>query len=127
MSKTIAEKLQIKPGTTLWVSHPDHAELIGKLPSGVDTVALEDADAAVLFADDAGSLRASLEDNAGHLDAPAVFWVAYPKSSRSDVDRDSLWPILREHDMRPIGQVSIDDVWSALRFRPLNPGEEFNP
>jgi hypothetical protein len=28
--------------------------------------------------------------------------------------------------MRPIGQVAIDDTWSALRFRPLAPGETFS-
>lgn len=27
--------------------------------------------------------------------------------------------------MRPISQVAVDDVWSALRFRPLKEGEEF--
>jgi hypothetical protein len=25
--------------------------------------------------------------------------------------------------MRPIAQVAVDDVWSALRFRPLEEGE----
>jgi hypothetical protein len=26
--------------------------------------------------------------------------------------------------MRPNSQVALDDIWSALRFRPLQPGEE---
>jgi hypothetical protein len=39
------------------------------------------------------------------------------------VNRDSLWPILAEHGLRPVSQVAIDDVWSALRFRALRPGE----
>jgi len=34
-----------------------------------------------------------------------------------------LWPILAELGMRPIGQVSLGDVWSAMRFRPDRPGE----
>jgi hypothetical protein len=34
-----------------------------------------------------------------------------------------LWPILGEHGLRPVTQVSIDQVWSALRFRPLKEGE----
>jgi hypothetical protein len=25
--------------------------------------------------------------------------------------------------MRPVSQVAVDEVWSALRFRPLRPGE----
>jgi hypothetical protein len=34
-----------------------------------------------------------------------------------------LWPILSEYAMRPIGQVAVDEVWSALRFRALKEGE----
>jgi hypothetical protein len=49
--------------------------------------------------------------------------VAYPKAGRADNNRDSLWPILAGYGLRPIGQVAIDDVWSALRFRPLAEGE----
>ncbi|HEV3505874.1 MAG TPA: hypothetical protein VHS79_08535 [Actinomycetes bacterium] len=35
----------------------------------------------------------------------------------------TLWPILSELGLRPVTQVSIDQVWSALRFRPLRQGE----
>jgi hypothetical protein len=52
-----------------------------------------------------------------------VLWVVYPKDNRTDLNRDSLWPILAAHGLRPITQVAVDDVWSALRFRPLKPGE----
>jgi hypothetical protein len=45
------------------------------------------------------------------------------KGDRTDVNRDNLWPILSEHGMRPVTQVSIDQVWSALRFRSLKDGE----
>jgi len=52
-----------------------------------------------------------------------AFWVAYPKGGRADINRDTLWPILAEHAFRPIGQVALDETWSALRFRPIKPGE----
>ena len=61
---------------------------------------------------------------AGDLDKPRVLWVAYPKGNTSDVNRDSLWPIVAEFGMRPNGQVAIDDRWSALRFRANREGEE---
>jgi hypothetical protein len=48
-------------------------------------------------------------------------------SSPTDINRDSLWPILSEHGMRPISQVAVDETWSALRFRALREGEAFNP
>ena len=39
------------------------------------------------------------------------------------MNRDTLWPILAEYGLRPISQVAVDEVWSALRFRPLREGE----
>lgn len=44
-------------------------------------------------------------------------------SHRADLNRDTLWPVLGEYGMRPVSQVAVDEVWSALRFRPLKPGE----
>ncbi len=122
--KTVASKMLIKPGTSLWTSHPERVELVGPLPEGVELAgAIAGATAALVFADDAGSARAILDEQRDHLTTPAVFWVAYPKGNRTDINRDSLWPILAKYGMRPIGQVAVDEVWSALRFRPLKPGE----
>jgi hypothetical protein len=128
-AKTVAEKLLIKPGITVWASDFSRLEVVGPLPGGVHRVeGLADAEAGVVFADDAASLRAILEVHAGELAAPSVLWVAYPKGNRADINRDTLWPILGEYGMRPITQVSIDEVWSALRFRPLREGEApFSP
>ncbi|HEX7442996.1 MAG TPA: hypothetical protein VF320_03855, partial [Acidimicrobiales bacterium] len=52
--------------------------------------------------------------------ADRLTWVAYPKAGQlgTDLNRDSLASRLTPHGVRPVRQVSIDDVWSALRFRP---------
>jgi len=122
--KSLAEKLLIRPGAPVFLSHPDRAALLGPLPAGAAPVDQpDDAGVAIAFADDAASLRALLAEHGAALAAADVFWVAYPKGNRTDVNRDSLWPILAEHGLRPVSQVAIDDVWSALRFRPLRPGE----
>ena len=123
--KSIAEKLLIKPGVSLWSSQPDRLHLLGPLPAGVTAVELPSTAAvAIVFADDSASVRGVLAKHGDTLVAPEVLWVAYPKANRTDINRDSLWPILAEHGMRPIGQVAIDDEWSALRFRPLKDGEQ---
>jgi hypothetical protein len=83
----------------------------------------EQATTALVFADDAASLRDLLATHQERLARPEVLWVAYPKGNRTDINRDSLWPILGELGLRPVTQVAIDQVWSALRFRPLKPGE----
>jgi len=113
-----------EPASTIWTSDAERLELVGPLPDGVATVdRLEDADVAVLFADDEAGLRAILARTGSELGRPRVVWVAYPKANRTDLNRDTLWPILVGFGMRPITQIAIDEVWSALRFRLLAEGE----
>jgi hypothetical protein len=122
--KTVAEKLQIKPSTTVWSSPADRLNLVGPLPEGASQVdALDQATMGLIFADDAASLRLTLTAHQEHLKRPSILWVAYPKANKTDINRDSLWPILVEYGMRPNGQVAVDDVWSALRFRANKEGE----
>ncbi|MGH2588156.1 MAG: hypothetical protein ACRDJE_24825, partial [Dehalococcoidia bacterium] len=98
--------------------------LLAPLPEGVhEADGLGQATTALVFAADAASLRDILTAHQSQLAGPSTFWVAYPKGNRADINRDTLWPILTEYGMRPIGQVAVDDVWSALRFRPLKEGE----
>ena len=123
-AKSVAEKLLIKPDTTLWSSDDSRLELVEPLPAGVRRVdAPERATTALVFADDAASLRDLLATHKERLARPDILWVAYPKGNRTDINRDSLWPILSELGLRPVTQVSIDQMWSALRFRPLKQGE----
>jgi hypothetical protein len=56
--------------------------------------------------------------DAARLDRLA--WVAYPKAGQlgTDLNRDRLAAALEGQGIRPVRQVALDDVWSALRFRP---------
>ncbi len=124
MTKTIAEKLLIKPNTTIWLSNPAHLPLLTPMPDGVREVdSPATASAAVAFAEDAAAARKLMEEHAEDLKKPAAVWIAYPKANKADINRDTLWPIVAEFDMRPCGQVAIDERWSALRFRANRPGE----
>jgi hypothetical protein len=55
------------------------------------------------------------------LKGDVVFWLAYPKGTsrkyKCDFNRDTSWEMLAPYDMMPVRQISIDDDWSALRFR----------
>jgi hypothetical protein len=68
--------------------------------------------------------RSSLETHrATIIDAAAkdrLTWVSYPKAGQlgTDLNRDSLAALLAQSGLQPVRQISIDDVWSALRFRP---------
>jgi len=47
-------------------------------------------------------------------------WIAYHRAGQlgTDINRDSLAASVAELGIRPVRQVSLDEVWSALRFRP---------
>ena len=51
----------------------------------------------------------------------AVIWFAYPKTSSKkyqvNINRDRGWDALEDAGFKPVRQVSIDQDWSALRFR----------
>lgn len=48
-------------------------------------------------------------------------WIAYPKAGQlgTDLNRDRLAIAARSYGVQPVRQVSIDGVWSALRFRAI--------
>ena len=118
MTKTIAEKLQIKPHTTVWLSHPAHLPLLTPMPEGVrECEDLATASTAVLFGDSAAEVRKLLEEHTDDLAKPGVLWIAYPKGNQADINRDTLWPIAADFNLRPNGQVAIDTRWSGYRAR----------
>ena len=119
---TVARKLQIPTAATVVV--------LG-VPAGVDLEIPGDclvvsdpsveAEAVVSFV-----VRAEdLDDVAGPAIAAAredrLAWIAYPKARQlgTDLNRDVLAGLVEERGAQPVRSVSIDGVWSALRFRPL--------
>ena len=52
--------------------------------------------------------------------ADRLAWIGYPKGGQlgTDLNRDRLVAALAGRGVQPVRQVSIDDTWSALRFRP---------
>jgi hypothetical protein len=52
--------------------------------------------------------------------ADRLTWVAYPKAGQlgTDLNRDIIWRHLLTQGIQGVRQVAIDDVWSAMRFRP---------
>jgi hypothetical protein len=120
---TTAEKLGIKPNSTIWLSNPAQLTLLTPMPDGVrevDTMAT--ASTAVIFANDTAAARRLLEEHAADLTKPAELWVAYLQGESPDLNRDALGPTVADFGLRPNAQVSIDDRWSALRLRPNREG-----
>lgn len=123
-ARTVAQKLLVKPGSAVWVSDPARAGLVGEVPEGVTSApGLAQADVALFLVDDEPSLRAWAAAHHDELGRPRALWLLYPKGNRIALNRDSLWHLMADYDVRPVMQVSVDEVWSALRFRPLTEAE----
>ena len=114
MSETLAQQLQIKPHSTVWVSDPAHIALLTPMPEGVrESDHLATASTAVFFAQDAADAREQLQSHATDLGNPSAVWVACARSSEADLE-----PVAADLGMRTGERLTLDDTWSALRLGP---------
>lgn len=125
MARTIAEKLQIKPGTELLLgtSSPDQRGLLDPLRADVTVVDGVDRDTdgvAVMFAHGREELDALFDEAFPNLTAPRAVWISYPKGNKADINRDSIWKRAEESGWTLNGNISLSDAWSAVRLKPLN-------
>jgi hypothetical protein len=119
-SRPLTERLQLDADTTLLTVGLPRG--VAPLLEGVTTSTKVPAsvDAALLFAKDAAELEAVLAKVEARLTADPLLWFCYPKGTSgvtTDLNRERLWELLAPHDLRPVAQIAVDEVWSALRFR----------
>ncbi|MGH7643421.1 MAG: hypothetical protein ACRENX_10530 [Candidatus Dormibacteria bacterium] len=115
----LAPKLQLRPG--------QHVEMV-MVPDSVaaalgepELTAVGQPEAALLvFVANSAGLEASRAQIVGAALGDRLTWVAYPKSGQlaTDLNRDSLAASLLKNGVQPVRQIAIDEVWSAVRFRP---------
>ena len=124
--KSPAEKLKLRPGMSAAVLFvPADAEL--GLPAG--TKASDDpngADFILLFASTQAEAEERTRRIAPFVGEKTVAWIAYPKGSKSkglDISRDTVARFVRHVGLIVNANFSVDEVWSAVRVRPLRPGE----
>ena len=121
--KTVAEKTHLMPGTTIAVVNraPHIVESLG-LPAGV-IFADDPSEAQIvfLFVNTCVELEALMPPAVDALAPKAQIWVFYRKGSVAaglDMNRDSVWAIAEQMNLRPLGLVGVNDTWSAFRLRP---------
>jgi hypothetical protein len=119
------KKLRILPGQRMLVINapPGYLDAIGGLPEGS---ALEQSgkgpfDFVHLFVREAAELETMGPAARSAVTYDGILWFSYPKLSSgvaSDLSRDIVARIGSGLGLRAVAQVSIDEVWSAIRFRP---------
>ena len=113
---SLAKKLNLKAGTKLRVmGKPKEVDL-----GDVEVTSLANVKDVLVFV----TRIAELDRVAGPMleaaRADRIAWAAYPKAGQlgTDLNRDILSKELQKRGAQPVRQVAIDEVWSALRFRP---------
>lgn len=75
----------------------------------------------LLFAKNQSDIRKHAPMTVKLLKEESLFWIAYPKknsSIKTNLTRDYGWQVLNTLGFKTVSLISIDDTWSALRFRP---------
>ncbi len=121
----LIKKLRLKEGDRALVLNPPagYLEQLADLPAGVrlEQEAEGEFDFVHLFVKDSADLERLYPQARQAIKYDGVFWISYPKGSsgvKTDLNRDILWQKLTGKGIRPVTQIAIDEVWSALRFRP---------
>jgi hypothetical protein len=112
---SLARKLNLKDGMTLRVV---------ARPAGVDlddvVAAKSGADGVLLFVTTLADVRTKAGPVVEAAEGGRLAWIAYPKAGQlgTDLNRDILWQHLKAKGIQSVRQIAVDDVWSAMRFRP---------
>jgi hypothetical protein len=119
--KTVAQKARVKPDATIAVINrvPGIVESLG-LPRGVAFVKPAAARLVFLFVRTRAELEAKMPRAVAALAPGSALWVFFRKGSKDaglDMNRDTVWAVAEELDLRPLGLVGIDETWSAFRLR----------
>lgn len=120
MTRSIAQKLGIRPGTRVFGIDPggEVLGLLDPLPGGVVIAgSADDADAAVLACRCAAELESLLAAHAEALRRIRAPWIAYRKGGRSDINRDSIWRRVEAERLTLNSNVALSEEWSAVRLK----------
>jgi len=123
--KSLVKKLLLRPDQRALILNASagYLEKLGALPAGVslDVEARGVYDFVHLFVGNAADLQRLRPAALAAIRPDGILWISYPKGGAkigTDINRDSLWALMSDSGLRPVTQIAIDDIWSALRFRP---------
>jgi hypothetical protein len=120
---TVAEKLKIKEGQTLFPVNapPGFKNNLAPLPAGV--IISETAKSfhqVHWFVMDKAQMEKEMKKVLKLVQDDVTCWIYYPKGSskvQTDLTRDKGWDELLKQDMQWLTLISFDDTWSAFAMR----------
>ncbi len=122
--KTIAEKLQVKPGRKFLLVNPprEYRSVLGQLPAGAKLLQAptEPAESIQVFIANRHELEEQLPQLKSALAPNGMIWVTYYKGTsktKPDINRDSINSYAQSIGMQGVAMISIDQDWAALRIK----------
>ncbi|HVZ11926.1 MAG TPA: hypothetical protein VG965_02760 [Patescibacteria group bacterium] len=114
--KSILDKLYFKEKSSSLLLHKplDVTIEINNNPSGK-------YDFVLAFYENLENLEKEIKEVRSSLNDHAILWIAYPKAKQKDtnLNRDILREGLAKYSLEAVSIISIDDTWSALRFKQI--------
>jgi hypothetical protein len=124
-TNSLPQKLRMKPGQRAVIINPpeNYLERFQPLPEGVELVANPRGqfDFVQVFVKNMADLQHLLPVTTQAVKHDALLWIAYPKGGAkvgTDINRDRLWDAVEKHNLSGVTLISLDEIWSAMRFRP---------
>jgi predicted SnoaL-like aldol condensation-catalyzing enzyme len=125
MKTPVARKLGMNPGMRALIiaPPPGYLKLLASVPDGPAVSSRADGTYPFVqfFATRLAEIRAFARKLLKHAAPNALVWISYPKKTSktgSDLSRDVIREAMSGTGWRAVSIVAIDEVWSALRFRP---------
>ncbi len=121
MDKSLIAKFKIKPHASVLVLNSPQGYLLKSFQADTRAVKNKRYDFIQLFVYETSDLKRLAPIAVGALSETGTLWICYPKKSsgvKTDINRDTGWNALTATGFRPVSQISIDETWSALRFKP---------
>jgi hypothetical protein len=131
MDEALVKKLRLPQVGKIAIIEPPEGflELIGS--SSGDRLAVESDfgtyDYVQMFATDVADVERLAPLALRAVKPDGLLWLSYPKGSskiKTDLNRDRGWTVVHEAGWEGVALVSVDETWSAMRFRPIGAAEK---
>jgi hypothetical protein len=125
MKNPVARKLGMNPGMRALIiaPPPGYLKLLAPLPDRLTVSSRADGmyPFVQVFATHLAEISTFAKKLPKHAAPNALVWISYPKKTskvEGDLSRDLIRQAMNGRGWRAVSIVAIDQVWSALRFRP---------
>jgi len=120
---SILKKLQLKNRNPILIitSPEEYKSVIETIQAEIHRQPQQNYSFVQIFVKSISEANEVIPNSASKLEGDGKLWICYPKKSsqkyNSDISRDKGWDAVAKLNLEPVTMISINEDWSALRFR----------